>query len=154
MVKKYLNYFIYRVNKKLSIGYIPQAGRNYTGAICVHHQGGGNKKKYIYIDFFRRINSYGIIYKIIKSSFRTGFIGGIIYENGLFSYILLTESLKKGSRIYSGTYLSKNEVGTTMSLKKIQLFTLINNIEIYPYAGGKLVRAAGASGMITAREKK
>jgi len=116
MIKKYINYFIYRINKKLSIGYIPQSGRNYTGTICVHHQGGGNKKKYIYLDFFRRINSYGIVYKIIKSAFRTGLIGGIIYENGLFSYILLTENLKKGSCIFSGT----NKYGSKKEEKKMK----------------------------------
>jgi ribosomal protein L2 len=95
-MKKYLNYIFFKINKKISIGSRPLTGRNYLGIICCHHKSNGSKKKYYHIDFFRRQNSYGFILKILKNPNYTSFLGFLIYENGLFSYILLSETLKKG----------------------------------------------------------
>jgi len=151
---KYLHYFFFFINKKYTIGSRPRSGRNFSGTICVHHKSGGNKNRYYFIDFFRRINNYGYIYKILKTQNRTGFIGGIIYQNGLFSYLLLAESLKIGSKIYSGTYFENDDVnfiGITIPLRKIRLFSIINNIEKYPYSGGTLVRSAGSSAILTSK---
>jgi large subunit ribosomal protein L2 len=154
-MSKYIKYFLYNIKKKLCIGVRPMSGRNYLGKICVHHQSGGNKKKYIYIDFFRRINSYGYIYKVIKCSNRTALIGGIIYENGLFSHIIISETIKLGSKIYSGTIIKNdndyNIVGNSVIIKKIKLFSIVNNIEKYPFSGGSLIRAAGSSAIITTK---
>lgn len=47
------------LKKKFGIGYIPSGGRNNIGKICVHHRGGGNKRKYYFIDYYRRINEFG-----------------------------------------------------------------------------------------------
>lgn len=154
-MSKYLNYFFYNINKKLSIGIRPLSGRNFLGRICVHHKSGGNKKKYCYIDFFRRVNNYGYIYKIIKSSNRTALIGGIIYENGLFSYIIIPETIKIGTKIYSGTTIKSDEdiniVGNSIIMKDIKLFSIVNNIEKYPFSGGSLIRSAGTSAIITTK---
>jgi large subunit ribosomal protein L2 len=154
-MSKYLNYFFYNIKKKLSIGTRPLSGRNFLGKICVHHRSGGNKKKYCYIDFFRRINNYGYIYKIIKSSNRTAFIGGIIYENGLFSYIIISETVKIGTKIYSGTIIkyksNTNIIGNSIIMKEIKLFSIVNNIEKYPFSGGSLIRSAGTSAIITTK---
>jgi ribosomal protein L2 len=109
-MKKYLNYYIFKINKIISIGSRPLSGRNFLGTICCHHKSGGNKKKLILCDFFRRINNYGYILKIIKNNYYTSFIGGILYENGLFSYILLSETLLIGSKVYSGSFIIKNLV--------------------------------------------
>ena len=149
---KYINYFFYSLNKKLSYGIRPKSGRNFSGKICVHHKSGGNKNKFYYIDYFRRINQYGFIYKIIKNTEKTAYLGGIIYENGLFSYILLTEKLKIGDKIYSGDKLTNINIidrGFTIPISNIGLFSIVNNIEIYPYSGGSLTRAAGTSSIIT-----
>lgn len=151
---KYLHYFFFFINKKYTIGSRPASGRNFSGTICVHHKSGGNKNKYYFIDFIRRINDYGYIYKILKCTNRTALIGGIIYQNGLFSYILLTESLVVGSKIYSGSYFDSNDVnylGITIPFKKIRLFSLVNNIEKYPYSGGTLTRSAGSSAILTSK---
>jgi large subunit ribosomal protein L2 len=154
---KYLNYFIFSINKKVSIGTRPLSGRNFLGTICVHHQSGGNKKNYLYVDFYRRINSFGYIYKIIKCPNRTGYLGSIIYENGLFSYILLSEGLKINSKIYSGNFSTNkdiNQIGITIPLNNIRLFSIINNIELYPYSGGIITRSAGSSAIITTKKKE
>jgi ribosomal protein L2 len=155
-MSKYLYYFFSTINKKFTIGSRPSAGRNFSGTICVHHKAGGNKNKYLLVDFYRRLNSYGYIYKIIKNLNFTAFLGGIIYENGLFSYIILSETLKLRSRIYSGSYYQKGKdelgyIGMTVPLKKISLFALVNNIEKYPFSGGSIIRAAGSSGILTSK---
>jgi len=151
---KYLHYFFFFINKKYTVGSRPMSGRNFSGTICVHHKSGGNKNKYYFIDFFRRINDFGYIYKILASRDRTGFIGGVIYQNGLFSYLLLTETLIIGSKIYSGSYFENNDVnyvGLAIPLKKIRLFSLINNIEKYPFSGGTISRSAGSSAILTSK---
>lgn len=152
---KYLHYFFFSVNKRSTIGSRPLAGRNFSGTICVHHKSGGNKNKYYLVDFFRRINSFGYVYKILKTPNFTAFLGGIIYENGLFSYIILSETLKLRSRIFSGSFFGTSTdldlIGTTIPLKKIRLFSLVNNIEKYPFSGATLIRAAGSCGTLTAK---
>ena len=151
---KFLKYFFLSINKKLSIGYKPMSGRNFRGIISVHHKERGTKNNFLNIDFCRRLNTYGFVYKILKCKYRTGYLGGIIYENGLFSYILLTEKLKIGSKFYTGSFnenLELNTIGTTITLKNIRLFSMINNIEVYPYSGGSLTRAAGSSAILTGK---
>lgn len=65
--KKFINYkFFSYFYKKLKIGIFYLSGRNFSGRICVNHKCSGLKSTYYKIDFFRRINSYGIIYKIFK----------------------------------------------------------------------------------------
>jgi ribosomal protein L2 len=54
-----LNYAFRSISRKLRRGYISASGRNFTGKICVHHQGGGNKKLIYLVDMYRRINSFG-----------------------------------------------------------------------------------------------
>ncbi len=132
-MSKYLNYLFYNIKGKLSIGTRLKSGRNLFGKICVYHKSGGNKNQYICIDFYRRINNFGYIYIVLKTVNRTAFIGGIIYENGLFSYIILSEGLNLGDIIYSGSFNYDNTeilTGYALPLKNYNLFTLINNIEI------------------------
>jgi large subunit ribosomal protein L2 len=153
-MKKFLSYILKNFNKKLSIGIRPKSGRNFSGKICVHHKTGGNKNRYYNIDFYRRIESSGYLYKIIYNANRTSFLGGIIYENGLFSYIILTEKIKIGDKIISGVKnINKKIIGSTYLLKNIKLFTIINNIEMYPYSGSSLVRSAGTSAVLSSIDK-
>ena len=75
-VNKNLNYNLYiYLSKNLKIGTFFVGGRNFTGHICVHHRSGGLKRNYFLIDFYRRLNSYGFIYKIINDLNRTAFLG-------------------------------------------------------------------------------
>jgi|JI102314A2RNA_FD_contig_101_585390_length_874_multi_2_in_0_out_0_1 ribosomal protein L2 len=150
----YLKYLLYNINKKLKLGCSLKAGRNFLGKICVHHQFGGKNFKKFNIDFFRRIEQYGYIYKIIIDFNRTAFIGGVIYENGLFSYIILAEKLYVGNKIYSGVLNVNNRIGYTNILKNVNLFSIINNLERNPAKGISLIRAAGSSALLTNLNKK
>ena len=156
-MKKYKNYIIKYLNKKLRIGLNHNSGRNNYGKICVFNKI-SNKSKYLRIDFFRKIESFGYIWKIIKNSNRSAFIANIIYENGLFSYIISTNKQELGSKIYSGIkYVSlKNlddyELGWTYLLSNMSLFSIISNIELYPNYGFSLVRSAGSKAILTKRE--
>jgi ribosomal protein L2 len=125
------------------------SGRNFTGKICVHHREGGSKKNYYLIDFFRRLNMFGHVYKVIRNSTRTAYLSGVIYQNGLFSYIILSENLNLGDSLYSGYLHDINQVGSTSLLKNIKLFAILNNIELYPNSGSSLVRSAGVGTIIT-----
>jgi len=149
---KFFSYFI----KKLKIGTFYLSGRNFMGRICVHHKCSGKKLNYYHIDFFRRLGCYGMIYKIFKDWSRTGFLGAIIYENGLFSYIILTEGLKIGDIIYSGNFYNDDNIclGSALPIKNFNLFSIINNVENYPCKGSSLLRSAGVSCLIVAQKKE
>jgi large subunit ribosomal protein L2 len=157
-MNNFINYNLYSyLSKNLKIGTTFISGRNFSGHICVLHKSGGIKRNYCFIDFYRRINSFGIIYKIIKDLNRTAFLGAIIYENGLFSYIILSDNLKIGDIIYSGTlknFNNKLKNGFALSFKSINLFTIVNNIELKPYMGASLSRAAGTSCLLVGKKKK
>jgi len=157
-IKKNINYNLYSyLSKNFKIGTSFLGGRNFSGKICIFHRSGGIKRNYCLIDFFRRINSFGLIYKILKDLNRTALLGGIIYENGLFSYIILSEKLNIGDKIYSGTkkiFKAKLKNGFAISLKYINLFTIINNIELKPYNGSSLSRAAGTSSLLVGRKRE
>ena len=146
-----LNLF-YSIRKTLSFGFTNNGGRNFLGRICVHHQGGGNKRLYNYIDFYRRLNNFGIICNIIKDSFRSAFIGCIFYTNGLISYIIIAESNVKNTLVYSGDIIKNTNcfnIGSAIPILNIPLFSIINNIELFPLSGSKLVRSAGVGAVLT-----
>jgi len=155
----FVNYIIKRIKKKNKNGYITSSGRNFAGIICVQHKGGGLKKNVYNIDFFRRLNNYGIVFKIFKVSFYSSFIGLILYQNGLSSYILLSNNVIIGDLIYSGTLLKKENkkekilLGFALPLFYMNLLSMIHNIELYPFSGSSLMRAAGTSTFITTKYK-
>lgn len=96
--------------------------------------------------------------KIKKLYLFTGFLGLIIYQNGLSCYSLLAEKKKLNDLIYSGTILmvdKENEskcLGASLPLSYISLFSLISNVEVFPFAGGKLARAAGTSVILSSKK--
>jgi len=142
------------LSKNFKIGTSFSSGRNYLGRICVHHRSGGVKRNYILVDFFRRLNSFGFVQKIIKDLNRTGFLGGILYDNGLYAYIVISENIKPGDRIYSGSKKNFRGIirnGYALPLYLINLFTLVNNIESKPYISAKISRAAGTSSLIVGK---
>jgi ribosomal protein L2 len=155
----FVNYIIKKIKKKNKNGYITSSGRNFAGIICVQHKGGGLKKNVYNIDFFRRLNNYGIVFKIFKVSFYSSFIGLILYQNGLSSYILLSNNVIIGDLIYSGTLLKKENkkekilLGFALPLFYMNLLSMIHNIELYPFSGSSLMRAAGTSTFITTKYK-
>ena len=155
-MQEYFNFFYSKNLGFLRKGIAIRAGRNFTGRICVQHQGGGTRYNYIKIDRYRNINVYGTVFRIIQNVWTTGYLGLIIYENGLISFILLAEGVIKGSIIFSGVsnnHLGERTNGNTQLLIYTKLFEPIHSVEIIPGGGAALIRAAGCYGYISAREK-
>jgi len=103
-----------------------------------------------FIDLYRRTNSFGYIFKIIYDSNRTGKIGCILYLNGLITFIILAENWFINKWIYSGyrkflgtRYNTAKYTSSAFILKNIPLFSIISMIELTPYHGSILCRAAG-----------
>ena len=131
-----------------------QAGRNNQGKITVRHRGGGAKKKYRIIDFKR--NKDGIPATVIGIEYdpnRTANIALICYEDGQKAYILAPAGLTDGMKIMNGSE-AEVHVGNCLPLANIPVGTQIHNIELYPGKGGQLVRSAGNSAQLMAKEGK
>jgi large subunit ribosomal protein L2 len=127
-------------------------GRNNRGVITIRHRGGGHKRRYRIIDFKR--NKYGIegiVNAIEYDPNRNALIALINYLDGEKRYILHAKNLNVGDKIMSGSGSTLN-VGNTLPLEEISLGTSIHNIELIPNKGGQIVRAAGTSAKILAKE--
>lgn len=130
------------------------AGRNNQGKITVRHHGGGNRRLYRNIDFKR--NKDGISAKVIGIEYdpnRTANIALICYEDGEKAYILAPEGLKDGMKVMNGPE-AEIRVGNCLPLSEIPVGTLVHNIELYPGKGGQMVRSAGNSAQLMAKEGK
>ena len=130
------------------------AGRNSYGRITVRHQGGGNRQKYRIIDFKRRKdNMEATVIGIEYDPNRSANIALIQYEDGEKAYILAPQGLTDGDKVISGE-TADIKVGNCMPIDSIPVGTLIHNIELNPGQGGKLVRTAGQSAQLMAKEGK
>ena len=131
-----------------------KAGRNSYGRITVRHQGGGNRQKYRIMDFKRKKD--GIEAKVLGIEYdpnRSANIALIQYKDGEKAYILAPEGLKDGDKVISGKAVDIKP-GNCMEINSIPVGTLIHNIELNPGQGGKLVKAAGQSAQLMAKEGK
>ena len=127
-------------------------GRNNRGVITIRHRGGGHKRRYRLIDFNR--NKYGINGTVTSIEYdpnRNARISLICYSDGEKRYILHPKGLEVGDTILSGSG-SSFTVGNTLPLSEIPLGTSVHNLELIPNKGGQLVRAAGTSAKILAKE--
>ena len=130
------------------------SGRNNEGKITVRHRGGGNRQKYRIIDFKR--NKDGMAAKVIGIEYdpnRTSNIALICYEDGTKSYIIAPKGLTDGMVVMNGPE-AEIRVGNCLPLENIPVGTEIHNIELYPGRGGQLVRSAGLSAQLMAKEGK
>ena len=131
-----------------------KSGRNSYGKITVRHQGGGNRQKYRIIDFKRnKTDMYAEVIGIEYDPNRSANIALIKYEDGTLSYILAPKGLKDGDKVISSD-TADIKPGNCMKLENIPVGTLIHNIEINPNQGAKLVRVAGQSARLMAKEGK
>jgi large subunit ribosomal protein L2 len=127
-------------------------GRNNQGRITTRHKGGGHKRRYRLIDFKRnKIEIQGNVISIEYDPNRNANIALISYTDGEKRYILHPENLNIGESVYAGK-TSEVKVGNALPLDLIPLGTDVHNIEIFPGKGGQLVRSAGASAKILAKE--
>nr|YP_010317840.1 ribosomal protein L2 [Silvetia siliquosa]UNH90277.1 ribosomal protein L2 [Silvetia siliquosa] len=127
-------------------------GRNNKGIITTRHHGGGHKRRYRMIDFKRKKhNIVGYVHSIEYDPNRTTRIALIYYDNGDKNYIICPDSLKIGNKILSGPN-APLEIGNALPLGNIPLGTSVHNIELSYNKGGQIVRAAGTSARILAKE--
>ena len=131
-----------------------QAGRNSQGKITVRHRGGGAKKQYRIVDFKRKKD--GIPATVVGIEYdpnRSANIALICYADGEKSYILAPAGLTDGMKVMNGPE-AEVRVGNCLPLSEIPVGTQIHNIELYPGKGGQLVRSAGNSAQLMAKEGK
>lgn len=127
-------------------------GRNNQGRITTRHVGGGHKQHLRVIDFKRTKD--GIPAKVERLEYdpnRSANIALVCYQDGERRYILAPKGLKAGDTVFSGE-AAPIKVGSTMPLRNIPVGSVIHNIELKPGKGGQLVRSAGASAQLVARE--
>lgn len=131
-----------------------RAGRNHQGKITVRHQGGGHKRQYRIIDF-KRIKD-GIPAKVATIEYdpnRSARIALLNYADGEKRYILAPNGVKVGDIVISGAS-ADIKPGNAMPLSAIPVGTVIHNVELKPGKGGQLVRSAGASAQLMAKENE
>ncbi|OOM11238.1 50S ribosomal protein L2 [Clostridium saccharobutylicum] len=138
--------------KSLLVALKVKAGRNNQGKITVRHRGGTVKRKYRIIDFKR--NKDAVPAKVASIEYdpnRTAYIALVIYTDGDKRYILAPAGLKVGDIIESGVN-ADIKPGNALPLKNIPVGTVVHNIELQKGKGGQLVRAAGNSAQLMAKE--
>jgi large subunit ribosomal protein L2 len=129
-----------------------KAGRNNQGRLTVRHQGGGAKRFYRKVDFKR--DKFGIVARVAAIEYdpnRSANIALLFYTDGEKRYMLAPLGLKVGDEVQSGAG-SPIRVGNALPLSDIPLGTQIHNIEIYPGRGGQMVRSAGVSAQLMAKQ--
>lgn len=127
-------------------------GRNNTGKMTVRHQGGGHKRKYRIIDFKRtKDNVPARVASIEYDPNRSARIALLHYLDGEKRYILAPQGLKVGDTVYSGPE-SDIKPGNCLPLLNIPLGTQVHNIEMKIGKGGQIVRSAGTSAQLMAKE--
>ena len=140
--------------KSLLVSLKKNSGRNAQGKITVRHRGGGNRRKYRIIDFKR--NKDGIPAKVATIEYdpnRTANIALLHYADGEKAYILAPVGLEVGTTVLSGP-TADIKPGNAMALQDMPVGTVIHNIELKPGKGAQLVRSAGVSAQLMAKEGK
>jgi len=138
--------------KSLLVSNHRSKGRNNQGRITIRHKGGGHKRRYRLIDFKR--NKFDVIGNIVSIQYdpnRNSNIALVNYKDGEKRYILHPENLNVGDTIISSK-MGEIKIGNSLPLENIPLGTEVHNVELFPGKGGQLVRSAGTSAKILAKE--
>jgi large subunit ribosomal protein L2 len=128
-------------------------GRNNFGRVTSRHRGGGHKRRYRIIDFKRTRTDEAKIIAIEYDPNRTARIVLIQYPDGEKNYMIAPNDVKVGDTIQSSNE-AEIKTGNTMTVDAIPVGTFIHNIEIKPGKGAQMVRSAGASAQILAKDEK
>jgi large subunit ribosomal protein L2 len=129
-------------------------GRNNQGLITIRHRGGGHKRRYRIIDFKR--NKHNIAARVASIEYdpnRNARISLLHYQDGEKRYILTAQNVKVGTTLMSGPE-ADIQIGNSLPLENIPLGLEVHNVELIPNNGGQIVRAAGTSAKILAKEGK
>ena len=129
-----------------------RSGRNVQGRITVRHRGGGHKRRYRLIDFKR--DKVGISARVRSIEYdpnRSARIALLVYDDGEKRYVIAPLGLQVGDMVMSGED-AEIRVGNALPLARIPLGTPVHNIELYPGRGGQMVRSAGTSAQVLAKE--
>ena len=138
--------------KSLVVSLSKTAGRNNQGKITVRHQGGGNKLKYRIIDFKRAESAEpATVVGIEYDPNRSAYIALLNYADGEKRYIIYPSGLSVGDTVMSGPE-ADIKPGNALPLVNIPLGTVIHNVELKPGKGAQLVRSAGTSAQLMAKE--
>lgn len=132
-----------------------RGGRNHHGVTTTRFRGGGNKRMYRLIDFKR--NKDGVEATVAGIEYdpnRTCHIALLHYADGEKRYILAPLGLKVGQKIFTGEEGVEPRLGNAMPLSKIPAGLSVHNVEMIPGQGGKMVRTAGSSARLAAKEGK
>jgi large subunit ribosomal protein L2 len=130
------------------------AGRNNSGRVTVRHRGGGHKRRYRVIDFKR--DKWGIPARVDSIEYdpnRSARIALLVYADGAKHYIIAPLGLQVGDTVENGPN-AELRPGNALPLRNIPVGSVVHNIELYPGRGGQLVRAAGTSAQMIAKEEK
>jgi len=129
-----------------------RAGRNFRGKITVRHRGGGHKRRYRVIDFKRdKTGVPGRVNSVEYDPNRSARIALVAFVDGEKRYIIAPVGLKVGDMVMSGPD-AEIRVGSALPIASIPVGTTIHNIELHIGKGGQLVRAAGTSAQLLAKE--
>jgi len=140
-------------SKALIKGRSKKGGRNSQGKITVRHVGGGHKKRYRDVDFLQdKFDVPGKVESIQYDPFRSAFIALVVYKDGERRYLPVPEGVKENQQIISSKKKVDFEPGNRMPLKHIPSGTLVSMLELKPGRGAKVVRGAGNSAVIMAKE--
>lgn len=140
--------------KSLVTGLRKRAGRNSRGKITIRHRGGGHKRRYRQIDFKReKFDVPGTVRSIEYDPNRSARIALVYFADGEKRYIIAPLSLNVGDSVISSDS-AEIRTGNTLPLRRIPQGTMIHNIELQVGRGGQLVRSAGTSAQIIAKESE
>ncbi len=130
-----------------------KGGRNNAGRITCRHRGGGHKRQYRIIDFKRnKIGVPAIVSAVEYDPNRSSRIAFLKYADGVKSYIIAPEQINVGDEIVSSRY-ADIKPGNSLPLRYIPLGTVIHNVELKKGRGGQMVRSAGASAQLMAKDE-
>ena len=141
-----------RSHRTLTVAKKRTSARNNQGRITVRRRGGGHKHHYRIIDFKRdKLDVFGKVERIEYDPNRTAHIALIVYADGERRYIIAPKGLVEGAEIVSSVS-APIKPGNCMPLTNIPIGAMIHCIELRPGKGAQLVRSAGASAQLVARE--
>lgn len=142
-----------RPEKSLTVSLKKHAGRDKRGHISIRHRGGGAKRLYRMVDFkFLPFKGKATVTALEYDPNRSAFLALIEMPDKSKKYVLAPEGLEVGVTVTSGE--KTNGVGSRLKLADVAVGAIVHNVEIQPGRGGQIVRSAGSSATVTAKEGK